>query len=95
MYSKWLGFCPLFNFYPNVVRFHMVLRAFNATQKRRGDSVFPWNITDFIGIFPKRVPHAASCAFHWLMDSLISLIIFLLTPCSFNALNIHECHTKS
>ena len=47
-----------------------------------------------IEIFVKRVPHAGSFVFDWLMDSPINLF-FLLTPCSSIAFNIHECGTES
>ena len=48
-----------------------------------------------IGMFAKCVLHADSCVFHWFMDSPVSLMIFLLTPCSSIVLNIHECGTES
>ena len=54
----------------------------------------PLNIPHFIVIFAKHVPHAVNCVFHSFMELPISLIIFLLTPCSFIALNIRECGTE-
>ena len=95
MYSKWLRLCPPYNVYSNVVLFNVVLRGFIVTQRARGDNVSPWNIQQFIEIFTKRVPYAVSYVFYWFMDSPISLIILLLTPCCFIAHNIHECCTES
>ena len=88
-------FLPSFQLDPNVAWFNVVPRGFGATQKRRGYSSSSWKFQDFIGMFAKRVPHAVSCAFHWFTDSHISLIMFVLTPCSSIAPNILECGTKS
>ena len=85
MCCRWLSLRPLFNVYPYVVRFHMVLRVFNDTQKRSWESASPCYTLDFIGVIAKCVPRAVSVIFHWFMDSPICLIIFfdyMLFHCS-------------
>ena len=78
MYCRWLSLCSLSMCIFNVVWFNMVLIWFIATQKMREDSVSPWNIPHFVGIFAKGVPYAVSCVVHWFMDLPISLIIFFV-----------------
>ena len=46
--------------------------------EEEGDSVPPYNIPHFIGIFTKRVPHAVTSVCHWLMYSPISPIVVVL-----------------
>ena len=88
------GVSDHFSMNPNVAWFNMVLRELNSTERRRGDRAGTWNIPR-IDIFAKRVPHVVCGVFHLFIESPISLIIFLLTPCSSIDLHIHECGTES
>ena len=76
MYSKWLSLYPLFNVYPNFVWFNMMLMGFNATHKRKGGSVSPWNISHFVGLLS--VFHILSAAYS--IGSWIHLSV-LLSSC--------------
>ena len=58
MHSTWLSLCQLFNVYPNVVWFNIVLRGLSATQKTR------W-IVRLLGIFDTLLGYEL-CVFHML-----------------------------